>query len=173
MSNYILVVNLNFALATMSMSSEENKSSAIRFGEREVGDSDSRPTKTAAAARHAQFELGDYNDSARDEESDETADVYGSVPSDKRDMMRMGKEQELRVCLFWWLSSCLGLALTFVRTESLPTGLALVFYCYLDGDLGICSHGLYARSCRRWPCWFVLELYLGHDWIRIHHRKSG
>ncbi|THZ18855.1 GABA permease-like protein [Aureobasidium pullulans] len=80
----------------MSMSSEENKSSAIRFGEREVGDSDNRPTRTAAAARHAQFELGDYNDSARDEESDETADVYGSVPSDKRDMMRMGKEQELR-----------------------------------------------------------------------------
>lgn len=95
-----MVVNLNFALATMSMSSEENKSSAIRFGEREVGDSDNRPTKTAAAARHAQFELGDYNDSARDEESDETADVYGSVPSDKRDMMRMGKEQELRVCVF-------------------------------------------------------------------------
>jgi hypothetical protein len=41
--------------------------------------------------------LGDYNDSPRDEEMDGTADVYGSVPSDKRDMMRMGKDQELRV----------------------------------------------------------------------------
>ena len=81
----------------MSLSSEDNKTSAIRFGEREIGDSDHRPTRTAAAARHAQFELGEYNDSPRDEEMDGTADVYGSVPSDKRDMMRMGKEQELRV----------------------------------------------------------------------------
>ena len=84
-------------LSTMSLSSEDNKTSAIRFGEREIGDSEHRPTRTAAAARHAQFELGEYNDSPRDEEMDGTADVYGSVPSDKRDMMRMGKEQELRV----------------------------------------------------------------------------
>jgi hypothetical protein len=81
----------------MSKSSEDNKSNAIRYGEREIGDSDHRPTRTAAASRHAQFELGEYNDSPRDEEMDGTADVYGSVPSDKRDMMRMGKDQELRV----------------------------------------------------------------------------
>jgi hypothetical protein len=81
----------------MSKSSEDNKSNAIRFDEREIGNSDHQPTRTAAAARHAQFELGDYNDSPRDEEMDGTADVYGSVPSDKRDMMRMGKDQELRV----------------------------------------------------------------------------
>jgi hypothetical protein len=81
----------------MSKSSEDSKSNAIRFGEREIGDSDHRPTRTAAASRHAQFELGEYNDSPRDEEMDGTADVYGSVPTDKRDMMRMGKEQELRV----------------------------------------------------------------------------
>jgi hypothetical protein len=83
--------------SVMSKSSEDNKSNVIRFDEREIGNSDHQPTRTAAAARHAQFELGDYNDSPRDEEMDGTADVYGSVPSDKRDMMRMGKDQELRV----------------------------------------------------------------------------
>lgn len=96
----------------MSLSSEDNKTSAIRFGEREIGDSDHRPTRTAAAARHAQFELGEYNDSPRDEEMDGTADVYGSVPSDKRDMMRMGKEQELRVSGLQSQSFCSGLKLT-------------------------------------------------------------
>lgn len=80
----------------MSMSSE-NKSGAIRFGEREIVESSNRPTKTAAATRQAAFELGVYNDSTRDEESDEAVDVYDSVPADKRDMMRMGKEQEMRV----------------------------------------------------------------------------
>lgn len=86
----------------MSTSLEDSKTSAIRYGEREIGDSDHRPTKTAAAARHAQFELGEYNDSPRDEEMDETPDAYGSVPADKRDMMRMGKEQELRVSANKW-----------------------------------------------------------------------
>lgn len=95
----------------MSLSSDDNKTSAIRFGEREIGDSDHRPTRTAAAARHAQFELGEYNDSPRDEEMDGTADVYGSVPSDKRDMMRMGKEQELRVSGLRIRHSCSELAL--------------------------------------------------------------
>ena len=89
----------------MSLSSDDNKTSAIRFGEREIGDSDHRPTRTAAAARPAQFELGDYNDSPRDEEMDGMDDVYGSVPSDKRDMMRMGKEQELRVSVLRTQSS--------------------------------------------------------------------
>jgi hypothetical protein len=103
----------------MSKSSEDNKSNAIRFGEREIGDSDHRPTRTAAASRHAQFELGEYNDSPRDEEMDGTADVYGSVPSDKRDMMRMGKDQELRVSGSWIWVSFSGLVLTLCYRECL------------------------------------------------------
>jgi hypothetical protein len=86
---------------SLSISPDHSKSSAVRVGEREFSESSNHPTKTAAAARHAQFELDDYNGPAREEESDEVLDAYGSKPSDRRDMTRMGKEQEFRVRVTW------------------------------------------------------------------------
>lgn len=78
----------------------EDKTTAIRFGEREITDSTVHPRKTQA--RHAAQELnGMYNRSTREisslHTSDESVDEFGSAKTDKKDMKRMGKEQEMKV----------------------------------------------------------------------------
>lgn len=76
------------------------KDGAVRFGEREIFPDDSptanRPTRTAAS-RHEALEVSDmYNKSAR-EMITAPVDEYGSVPLDRKNMQRMGKDQEMRV----------------------------------------------------------------------------
>lgn len=78
----------------------DDKSTAIRFGEREITDSVAHPRK--AAARHTTQELnGMYNRSTREisalETTDESVDEFGSNKKDKKDMERMGKAQEMKV----------------------------------------------------------------------------
>jgi hypothetical protein len=59
-----------------------------------------------------------------------------------------------------------------MSAESISPDIATVFYSNLDGHMGVCSFGLYARSCGWRSSRAVLELHLGHDRIRLYRRQS-
>ncbi|GAB7356353.1 hypothetical protein MBLNU459_g7142t1 [Dothideomycetes sp. NU459] len=74
-----------------------DKAESVVYGEREVSNGSVHSTKSAA--RHKAHELNRiYDETPREiaTTSDESVDGFGSAKTDKKDMNRMGKEQEFR-----------------------------------------------------------------------------
>lgn len=79
-----------------------DKAESVVYGEREVSNGSVHSTRSAA--RHKAHELNKmYDETPREiaTASDESVDGFGSAKTDKKDMSRMGKEQEFRVSPAW------------------------------------------------------------------------